>query len=102
MLESADACGVELAAVLGHVMESTNYIFKKGYNGHSFRGVNAGKSAVEREAMVVEQVRVWRFLTFDLPLLHYITPRTAAYTAALLLSTSPQAPSTHAPFATQL
>ena len=33
-----------------------NYILKKGYNGHSARGGRAGKSAVEREAMVVQQV----------------------------------------------
>ena len=35
VLESADACGVGLAAVSGDVVESTNYILKKGYNGHS-------------------------------------------------------------------
>ena len=34
MLESADACGVGLAAVSGDVVESVNYILKKGYNGH--------------------------------------------------------------------
>ena len=33
MLESADACGVGLAAVSGDVVESTNYILKKGYKG---------------------------------------------------------------------
>ena len=42
MLESADACGVRLVAVLGDVMESTNYILKKEYNGHSSRGGGAG------------------------------------------------------------
>ena len=42
--------------VLGDVVESVNYILKKGYNGHSARGGGAGKSAVEREAMVVQQV----------------------------------------------
>ena len=46
MLESAYACGVGLAAVSGAVVESTNYMFKKGYHGHSFRGGGAGKSAV--------------------------------------------------------
>ena len=56
MLESADACGVGLAAVYGDVVKSVNYILKKGYNGHSARGGGAGKSAVEREAMVVQQV----------------------------------------------
>ena len=90
MMESADACGVELAAVSGDVVESVNYILKKGYNGHSARGGGAGKSAVEREAMVVQQVWEWWFLTFDLPLLHYNTPQTAACTAASLLSTTPQ------------
>ena len=53
MLESADACGVGLAAVSGDFVESTHCILKKGYNGHSSRGGGAGKSAVEREAMVV-------------------------------------------------
>ena len=101
MLESADACGVGLAAVPGDVVE-TNYILKKGYNGHSSRGGGAGKSAVEREAMVVQQVWEWWFVTFDLALLHYNTPHTAACTAASLLSTTPRAPSTHAPSATQL
>ena len=56
MLESADAYGVGLAAVSWDVVESTNYILKKGYNGHNFRGGCAGKSAVEWEAMVVQQV----------------------------------------------
>ena len=102
MLESADACGVGLAAVLGDVVESVNYILKKGYNGHSARGGGASKSAVEREAMVVQQVREWWFLTFDVPLLHYNTPHTAACTAASLLSTTPHTPPTHAPSATQL
>ena len=102
MLESADACGVGLAAVWGGVVESANYILKKGYNGHSSRVGGAGKSAVERETMVVQQVWEWCFLTFDLPLLHYNTPHTAACTVASLLSTSPQATSTHAPSATQL
>ena len=56
MLGSADACGGGggLAAVSGEVVESTNYILKKGYNGHSSRGGGAGKSAVAREAMVVQ------------------------------------------------
>ena len=102
MLESADACGVGLAAVSRDVVESVNYILKKGYNGHSARGAGAGKSAVEREAMVVHQVWEWWFLTFDLSLLHYNTPHTAACTAASLLSTSPHAPPTHAPSMTQL
>ena len=102
MLETADACGVGLAAVLGDVVESVNYILKKGYNGHSARGGGAGKSAVEREAMVVQQVWEWWFLTFDLPLLHYNTPHTALCTAASLVSTTPQAPTTHVPSATQL
>ena len=34
MLESAVACGVGLTAVSGDIVESTNYILKKGYNGH--------------------------------------------------------------------
>ena len=67
MLKSADAYGVGLAAVSGDVVESVNYILKKGYNGHSARGGGAGKSAMEREAMVVQQVWEWWFLTFDLP-----------------------------------
>ena len=43
-----------IGCCVGDVVESTNYILKKGYNGHS-AGVCAGvgKSAVEREAMVV-------------------------------------------------
>ena len=92
MLESADACGVGLAVVSGDVVESTNYIVKKGYNGHSSRGWGAGKTAVERKAMVVQQVWEWWFLMFDLPFLHYNTPHTAACTAASLLSTTPQVP----------
>ena len=56
MLESADACGVGLAAVSGDVEEGTNYILKKGYEGQSYKGGGAGKSAVDREAMVVQQV----------------------------------------------
>ena len=80
MLESADACGVGLAALSGDGVESPNYILKKGYNGHSSRSGGVGKSAVEREAMVVEQGWEWWFLTFDL---HYCTttphaPRRAA------------------------
>ena len=102
MLERADACGVGLAAVSGDVVESTNYILKNGYNGHSARGGGAGKSVVEREAMVVQQVWEWWFLTFDLPWLQYNTSHTAACTAASLLRTTAQAPSTHAPSATQL
>ena len=102
MLESADACGVGFAAVSGDLVESTNYILKKGYNGHTSRGWGAGKSAVEREAMVFPQVWEWWFLTFDPPLLHYNTPLTAARTAPSLLSTTPQASSTQAPSATQL
>ena len=47
--DSADACGSGLAAVSGDILESTNYILKKGYNGHSSRGGGAGKSAVERK-----------------------------------------------------
>ena len=43
-----------------------------------------------------------RFGRFDLPLLYYIIPHTAAFTAASLLSTTPQAPTTHATSATQL
>ena len=102
MLESADACGVGLVAVSRDVAESVNYILKKGYNGHSARGGGAGKSAVEREAMVVQQVWEWWFLTFDLPLLHYNTPHTAACAAASFLSTTRQVPTTHAPSVTQL
>ena len=99
MLESADACGVGLVAVSGNVVESTNYILKKGYNGPSCRGGCAGKSVVEREALVVQQVWEWWFLTFDLPLLHYNSPHSAACTAASILSTTPQPCSTQAPFA---
>ena len=51
--------------------------------------------------MVVQQVWAWWFLTFDVPLLHYNTPHTAACTAASLLSTTPQAPSTQVRSATQ-
>ena len=54
MLESADGCGVGLVAVSGYVVASTNYILKKGYNGHSSKVVGAGKSALEWEAMVVQ------------------------------------------------
>ena len=56
MLESADACGVGLAALSGDFVESTNYILTKGHNGHSARGMGggAGKSGVEREARVVQ------------------------------------------------
>ena len=82
MLKSADACGLGLAAVSGDVVESVNYISKKRYNGYSARGGGAGNSAVEREPMVIQQVWEWWFLTFDLPLLHYNTPHTAACTAA--------------------
>ena len=57
---------------------------------------------MEREAMVVQQVWEWWFLTFDQPLLQYNTSHTAACTAASLLSTTPQAPSTQAPSATKL
>ena len=53
MLEIVDAYGVELAAVSGDVVERTNYILKKGYNGHSSRCGNACQSAVERDAMGV-------------------------------------------------
>ena len=53
MLEGADACWAGLAAMSGDVVGSTNYILKKGYNGRSSKGGVAGKSAVEREAMVV-------------------------------------------------
>ena len=56
MLESVAACGVGLAAVLGDVAQRTNCIMKQGYNGHSSGGGGAGKNAVEREAMVVQQV----------------------------------------------
>ena len=84
------------------VVESTNYSLKKRDNGHSSRGGGAGKSAVEREAMVVQQVWEWWLLTFDLPLFHYNTPHSAACTPASLLSTTPQAPSTHTPSATEL
>ena len=66
---------------------------------HSSRGRGAGKSAMEREAMVVRQIWEWWVLTFDLPLLHYHTPHTAACTAASILSTTTQPPSTQAPSA---
>ena len=49
--------------------------------------------------MVVQQVWEWWFLTFDLLLLHENTPHTAACTAAVILSTTPQPPSTQAPSA---
>ena len=48
---------------------------------------------MEREAMVVWQFWERWFLTFDLPLLHYNAPHTAACTAASILSTNPN----HAP-----
>ena len=102
MLESADACGVGLVAVWGDVVESTNYILKKEYNGHNSKGGGAGKDAVEREPMVGKQVWEWWFLTFDQTLLHYTTPHTAARNAASLLSTTPQAPSTQVASATHL
>ena len=44
-------CGIDCLA--RDVWESTNYILKKEYNGHSSRGGGAGKSALGREAMVV-------------------------------------------------
>ena len=56
MLQSPEASRVGLAAVLGDVVESTNYILKKGYNGHSSRGGDGGNSVVAREAMVVQQL----------------------------------------------
>ena len=56
MLESADACGVGLAALSGDVVENTNDILKLGYNAHSSGGWGAGKNEGEREAMVVQQV----------------------------------------------
>ena len=59
MLESADACGEGLAAVSGDVVEIVEYILNKAYIGHSARGGDAGKGAVEREAMVVQQVCEW-------------------------------------------
>ena len=93
---------MRLVAVSGDVVESTNYILKKGYNGHGSRGGGAGKTAVEREAMVVKQGFQWWFLTLDLPMLQYNTPHTAACAASSLLSTTAQAPSPHAPSATQL
>ena len=97
MLENVDACVLGMAAVLGDVVESTNYILKKGYSGHSSRGGDAGKSAVEREAIVDQHVWEWWFVTFDLQFLHYNTPHTAACTAASILSTTPQTPSIQAP-----
>ena len=48
-----------LATVSRDVVESTNYILKKGYNGHSARGGGVGRSAVEQEATVVQQVWEW-------------------------------------------
>ena len=71
MLESADACGVGFATMSGDVVESSNCILKKGYNGHSSWGGSVGKRALEREAMVVQHVWEWLFLNFDLPMLHY-------------------------------
>ena len=75
MLESADACGVGLIAVPGDVVESTNYSLKKGCNRHSSRGGGSETGTNGCQAglgMVV--------LPFDLPLLHYSTPHTAACT----------------------
>ena len=91
MLQNADACGVGLAAVSGDVVDRTNYILKKRYNGHSSRGGGVGKSVVQREAMVVPKVSEWWFLTFDLPFLYYNTPHTALCTSASILSTTTQA-----------
>ena len=57
MLDSADACETGSATVWGDVVESTNYISKKGCNGHSSRVAGwGGKSAVELEAVVVGMV----------------------------------------------
>ena len=42
MLGNGDACGVGLTAVSGDVVESTNYILRKWWNGHSARGGGAG------------------------------------------------------------
>ena len=56
MLESADACGVGLAAVSEDVVVSFNYISKMGYNGQSSKGGAGCRSAMEREAMVVRHV----------------------------------------------
>ena len=58
--------------------------------------VVGGMSAVEHEAMVVQQVWQWWFLTFELLLLHYPAPHTATCTAALILSSTPPTPSTQA------
>ena len=49
--------------------------------------------------MVVQQVWEWWFLTCNLLLLHCNTPHTVACTAASILSTTPQPPSTQAPSA---
>ena len=92
MLERGDACVVGWAAVLGDVVESTNYILKKGYNGHNSRGRGAGNSAVQREAVVVRQFWEWWSVTFDLPLWHYNIANTAACTTASSLNTGGHPP----------
>ena len=90
MLESADAFGLGWAAVSWDVAESTNYILRKGYSGHSSRGGNVAKTAVEGEAIVVRHLWEWWFLTFELPLLRYNTPYIAACKADSMLSTTRQ------------
>ena len=42
MLESADACGVGLAAMSGDVVESTNFIFEGGIQWAYFQGWGCG------------------------------------------------------------
>ena len=96
MLVTAYTGGVGLATVSADAVESTNYIAKNGYDWHSSTGGGRAKSAVEWEAMVVRHFWEWWFLPFDLPLLHYNTPHTAACTAASIQSTTAQPHSTQA------
>ena len=42
MFEGADACGVGVLALSREVVESTNCILKKRYNGHRFRDRGGG------------------------------------------------------------
>ena len=76
----------------GDVVESTSYILKKGYNEYRSKAGGVHESVVEREGMVVKQLWEWWFLTFDLRLMHYNTPDTAACTAVSILSTTPDHP----------
>ena len=73
MPESADACGVGLAALSGDVVESTNCILNKGYNGIVL-GVGVGARVRQNGKQWSSRMFwEWWFLTFNMPLLHYDT-----------------------------